>query len=170
MRRMVVVLGVWLAGGIPAWADWDPKDIKFYGKCNVVTGVIRLTGEENHIVSCSDGTSTDMTYLAILFQQGSLDIIVSQGTIFHLDDSIPLTIQIDQGPVIRRAASWLSQEMRAELRDEDLAVSLLNDLARGKRAVIKVGDEEGTIRLSRSAAAIEDFRQRVSRTAPVEWW
>ena len=64
------------------------------------------------------------------------------------------------GDLIRRSAQWGANSTHAYIHDSSLAMSLLNDLARGQRVVIRVGDESGTIALNGSHQAIQDVKRR----------
>ena len=79
---------------------------------------------------------------------------------------VPVTIQIYTGKVIWREVIPRSDvEMwgdTALIRDDDLALHLLDELARGQRLTFKVGSKSGSTPLN-GAAAIEDFRRRIVR-------
>ncbi len=77
---------------------------------------------------------------------------------------VPATIQIYTGKVIWREVIPRSDvEMwgdTALIRDDDLALRLLDELPRGQRLTFKVGGKSGSIPLNGSKVAIADFRQR----------
>jgi len=80
---------------------------------------------------------------------------------------VPVTIQIYTGKVIWREVIPRSDvEMwgdTALIRDDDLALRLLDELTRGQRLTFKVGSKSGSTPLNGAAAAIEDFRHRIVR-------
>ena len=113
---------------------------------------------------CRESTFADESLIGILTKSGRLYIVIGKGLQFHLDDAVPVMIRIDKGGIIRRTARWNSQApTQAYIDDDTLARQLPYDLARGQRAIIRVGDEGGNIRLNGSHQAIQDFRRRAGQ-------
>lgn len=141
----------------------DVKNVKKYGNCMTETYVDLFTDREDHIVVCSESTLTDMTAIGVYqTEKGSLRLILSKGVQFRssfLAPEIPVVIRIDKGKVIRRSA--LEHNRRyVYVSDDALVHQMLHDLARGQRAIIRVDDESGNVKLDGAAKAIRDFRQR----------
>ena len=162
LGALVVVVGLSLA---QAQADtsesYEMMNHKHYGTCRTWTQMDMLTDQESHHFECKEETFTDVTEIGLSsWSQGRLEVRVGKGVMFHLDADIPVAIRIDKGEVIRRAGGWFPENSIALISDYTLALSLLNDLAKGQRVVIQVGTERGNITLRGSAAAIKDFRRR----------
>ena len=169
-KALMLVLGVWLSGGtLPmakadTSASYEMEDHKRYGHCRVWTQMDMLTDEESHHLECKEETFTDETKIGISYWgQRGREVRVGKGVMFHFGDQIPVAIRIDKGAVIRRDGRWYSEGMEAIIPGGGLTAPLMDELAKGQRAVIQVGEERGNIRLQGSAAAIEDFRERVKR-------
>ena len=159
---LLVTLSAW-----PVWADtsdsYEMEQHKRYGNCRVWTQKDMLTDETSHHLECKEETFTDETRINIIrWRQDNpgLEIRLSKGVMLHFDKYIPVAIRIDKGTVIRKSGWWSSDHMFALIDDTVLARSLMDDMAKGQRAVIMVGSERGNIRLRGSAAAIADFRGR----------
>ncbi|MCY4386809.1 MAG: hypothetical protein OXC18_06855 [Desulfurellaceae bacterium] len=141
----------------------ETKDMKTYGNCITFTERDLFTDEEYYTVTCGEETLTDATAIGIRSQRDGLYVILSKGLQFHLEDQVPVIIRVDKGPVIRRSADWDRQNpRRAFIQDDHLARRLLDNLANGQRAILKVGDEGGNIQLDGSQRAVADFRHRAS--------
>ena len=135
--------------------------MKTYGNCHTVTMVDLFTDREDHGFLCRESSLFDETQIGIMSQRGRLYVIIGKGVQFTLEDQVPVMIRVDKGETIRRSAYWDSKNpSRAFIQDDTLARRLFHDLARGQRAIIRVGDEGGTVRLNGSRRAIQDFRQR----------
>ena len=123
-----------------------------------------LTDEESHHLNCKEETITDVTEVGISrwgLPEGRLELRVGKGSMLYLNDRIRVAIRIDKGEVVRGEWEWFGDNMVAILRNRDLIMSLMEELARGKRVVIQVGEERGNVILRGSAAAIKDFRTRI---------
>ena len=140
----------------------EAKDVKTYGNCHVVTRVDLFTDAEGYIFGCFETTFTDQTSIGIVrHQDGSLHITLTKGLMFQLDPTIPVAIRIDKGPLRELEAHWIAEGSKAALVDRpSLALTLLEELARGQRLVIKVGKETGNVRLNGSFKAVQDFKRR----------
>ena len=96
-----------------------------------------FTDEEVHVFLCLEETLTDKTQIAIGIGPRGLGVTLSKGLQFHMEKRIPVAIRIDKGPLIKRDAQWSSEDAEnASIFDEQLARSLLHDLARGQRVAI----------------------------------
>ena len=171
-KALTLGLGAWLSGGALSMAkadtsaSYEMEAHKRYGNCRVWTQMDMLTDEESHHLECGEETFTDKTEIGISDWgpgSGKMEVRLSKGAMFHLGDQIPVAIRIDKGTVTRRDGHWFSEGMTAIIRDRGLATSLMDELAKGQRVVIQVGQERGNIRLQGSAAAIKDFRERAKR-------
>ena len=145
---LVVVFALaWAAAGAAQADTSDSSDIKnhkMYGNCYVLTNVDMFTDDEWHTFGCQEETLTDHTEIVIGSGHRGLGVFLSKGAKFHFDETIPVAIRVDKGPLIRRSAMWISEGARfAFIHDEQLARSLLHDLARGQRVAIRVGNESG---------------------------
>lgn len=169
-KALMLTLGVWLLGGYYFTAKADTSDSyeienhKRYGNCRVWTQIDMLTDEESYHMECKEETLTDETKIGIVRWGPApepMQVRVGKGVMFHMDDYIRVAIRIDKGTIIRKNAKWFGKGMTAIIREQGLASSLMAELAQGQRVVIQVGEERGNIRLQGSAAAIEDFRERL---------
>lgn len=168
---LILALSIWLAGGTCALAQVDFEGSGFtlenftsYGNCAAATHVDMLTDEEHPVLSCEmQEANFPIVALAIFAdQRGPLGIRLQVGEQFHADDHIAVALRIDKRPTVSRMALWRSPNHNvAELQDPDLARSLLDELATGRRLVLRVGLAQGHIELHGSAAAITDFRSRI---------
>ena len=169
MKTLFVLVAVVTLAGSLAWADTsssvDAKNTKKYGNCGVLTGVDMFTDEEVHVFGCLEETLTDKTEIIIFSDAKGLNVALSKGLQFHIEERIPVAIRIDKGNLIKRDAHWNNSASSAFIFDEQLARQLLHDLARGQRAAIQVGDERGNVRLNGSGKAVADFRQRIGLPA-----
>ncbi len=160
-----ILLLVALCPVCPAQADtpssYKTMDVKQYGNCVVKTSVDMFTDEDLHEIFCHEEILTDETTIGVArYQTKGLLVSLSTGVQLYLeDDRVPVAIRIDEGPLIRRDASWVPPKV-AVIDDEQLAHSFLHDLAHGQHVAVQVGDEYGRIRLAGARRAIEDFRQR----------
>ena len=175
MKTLFVLVAVVTLAGSLAWADTssssDAKNTKHYGNCYVNTFVDMFDDTVRHILGCKEETLTDKTEVVIIASfhprakalGKSLNIGLSKGLQFHMEERIPVAIRVDKGNLIKRDADWSTGS--AFIFDEQLARQLLHDLARGQRVAIQVGDERGNVRLNGSGKAVADFRQRIGLPA-----
>jgi len=142
--------------------------VKKYGNCQTATIVDLFTDEESYKVECTAHPAW-FTVISIGLLQKEKRLYVFLDETWQSDsvDEVDVMIRIDKGEVIRRVALWNELGHRqATIEDYALALNLLNQLAQGKRAVIRIGDKGGgTIRLNGSRRAIQDFRQRAGLQA-----
>jgi len=167
MRALLFAIVLALAfAGSTALADTssssDSKDYKKYGNCHVITQVDLFTDKEWFIFGCVENSLTDMTGIGLVKHPGEpLIVTLNKGLMFHLDHTIPVAIRIDKGPLRELEAHWVAEGHKAVLIDRpSLALTLLEELAQGQRAIIKVGKESGNVRLNGSSKAIQDFKRR----------
>ena len=145
-------------------ASYDMVNHKLYGNCRAWTQQDMMTDAVSHHFECLEQTLTDLSSISIhSWSQTLLEVQVSKGVMFRRDGQIEVAIRIDKGPVIKRTGIWLGSHRAAILRDQYLARILMEDLAKGQRAVIQVGSERGNIKLEGSTAALQDFRLRMSQ-------
>lgn len=163
LMQLLALVALLVFLGQPVQADTsssnDVTDIKVYGNCYTATVVDLFTDRESYAVGCKEETFTDVTEIVIGTRSGSHFVSLSKGVQFHMG-KVPVLIRVDKGDLIRRSAQWGANSTHAHIHDSSLAMSLLNDLARGQRVVIRVGDESGTIALNGSHQAIQDFKRR----------
>ena len=170
---LVLVLGV----ALPVQANpfdrysssYEPKDHKSYGKCDTVTGVDPSTGHEGHQVTCGHTTWRTIAYIVIYFFDHSYNgqPFVRLRASTSLDPpplpmgEIRVVLRIDDGTLHIHSPQQDRQDAKSVyIYNSTLAMSLLNDLARGQYLDILVGNEAGTIPLGGAREAIADFRQR----------
>ena len=134
----------------------DTKDIKHYGNCHVSTQVDMLTDAVSHGLICYEDSLTDRTLIGIQHMnptpgdpwvKNKLFVTLSKGVQFHMDSHIRVAIRIDKDGLIRRTARW-DQAQYAFIQDTALALQLLEQLAKGQRVAIEVGQERGHVRLN----------------------
>ena len=141
-------------------------NVRQYGNCVTATAIDLFTDYEGYVVTCREETLTDLTEIAIITRPGGHSryrpyfVTLSKGIQFHMNRKVPVAIRVDKGQVIKRSAQWANKSSHAHIDETALAKSLLDDLARGQRVVIRVGDESGTLSLDGSAQAIQDFKRR----------
>ena len=187
MRTPLMLFAVLVFLCSPVHSATEPKDLKKYGNCGVGTFVDMFTDEKTYTVGCGD---TSGTRIDINSRKGQLIVFLTPGRpIYPVDSSLPVVdvdIRIDKGEVISLShADVVPGGSVAIIKDRDLALRLLRDLARGQRLTIAVGDDShkprigcfdddrynsrkgqlsvflsGSTRLDGTAAAIEDFRRR----------
>ena len=158
---LVVVLTVGGFARADTSSSAETTNAKSYGNCQVITKIDMFTDATRHVILCAEKTLTDQTAIVLSHQAGRFDTIgISKGLQFHVNARIPVAIRIDKGQLIQRNAHWSSPEF-AFIQEEQLAHSLLNDLAHGKRVAIQVGKERGHVLLDGSRKAVADFRQRI---------
>ena len=133
--------------------------------CHVYTGVDMLTDEEHYSFACERATDTfaGSMYIGVTVGQfngqSTLFVMLTIGLQAHMGDTIPIAIRVDKGPLIKREAQWAKHRW-AFVYEEQLARSLLHDLAHGQRVVIQIGKDRGSIPLNGARQATDDFRQR----------
>ncbi len=143
-------------------SSYDMVNHKSYGNCRTWTQKDMMTDDVSHHFECKEETFSDLSSVALSSWSGKrLEVRISKGIMFHLDDRISVALRIDTGPVIKRFAYWDKKNYAGIIEDHTLASGLMEDLAKGQRAVIQVGDERGNIKLRGSDAALKDFRRRV---------
>ena len=165
---VIGVLALTLAFVTSATADTsssaDIVNLKIYGNCKVWTEVSMLTDEVLHALECKEEKLTDVASVLIIASGGGvLGAALSKGVMFHLGDTIPVAFRIDKGELRRGQWYWGSNGMYAGTRDEEIAQALLAELPKGRRIAIQVGEESGNVMLDGSAAAVKDFRSRISQ-------
>lgn len=151
--------------------SYDYENRKLYGNCAVLTAVDMFTDKRMPYLVCIQETIGDQTWVGIGDDDGdgNLDVLVSKGVQLRFTHTVDIRLRIDKGPVIARTATWVGGQY-ARIPDPILAVSLLDDLAQGYRAVVQVGNERGNIILKGSAAAVQDLRQRLESSGGFDVW
>lgn len=140
----------------------EMQNVKAYGNCTVSDSVDMFTDKISHLLLCKESTITDKTEVGFYSDASKgLIAVLSKGVQIIIEDKVDIAIRVDKGKL--RKGSWYQSGGQAISRDAALANSLLAEIARGKRVVIKVGDEGGNILLDGSAAAVADFKKRVSK-------
>jgi len=167
---LILALGLCLAGG--TWASAQEsfeirgttlKNLKLYGNCVVATKVDMLTDEEITVLSCGeDPSSVEVIPNSpmLMIDPTGVGIVVEGQSSSH-NRRIPVALRIDKRPPVSRTAYWLGANSTAVIPDPDLARSLLDELATGRRIIIRVGTIQNHFDLHGSAAAIADFRSRL---------
>ncbi len=121
-----------------------------------------MTDDVSHHFECKEETFSDLSSVALSsWSEKRLEVRISKGIMFHLDNRISVALRVDTGQVIKRFAYWDKEGYAGIIEDHALARRLMEDLAKGQRAVIQVGAERGNIKLRGSNAALKDFRHRV---------
>ena len=145
--------------------DWMNE--QQYGNCYVFTVIDALTDKEGHTLACSAselGSLTDLLNpvgIGLVWADGQSGVAFTAGLTFHLESHIDVAWRIDKGEV--RRGNWLSSDAGgAKTRARDVFDTLLAELPAEKRIVIQVGNEQAIISLNGSAAAVRDFRSRIS--------
>ena len=72
-----------------------------------------------------------------------------------------IAYRVDKEKLIE--GEWPFADYKASRADNDLATALLDDLAKGKRIAVQVGDERGNVILDGAAEAVGDFKSRVQQ-------
>ena len=175
MKCFALLLSLVVFLARPAQADTssshDTKDLKNYGNCHVSTNVDMLTDEVRHGLICYEDSLVDRTLIGVQDvrpKSAQLIVTLSKGTQFRMGTMIPVAIRIDKESLIRREARWDGTQY-AFIQDTALALTLLEQLAKGQRVAIQVGKERGHVRLNGSAKAIQDFKRRadlIYQTSP----
>ena len=163
MKYLTLLLSLVVFLARPALADTsssnEVKNMKVYENCATATMLDLFTDKEEYMVHCGEETFTDTTQITVFTRNGRLYIGLTKGVQFYLERTIPVAIRVDKGDLIRRpSAQW--NNPNAYILNHTLALRLLDDLARGQRVVIKVGQETGNIRLNGSFQAVQDFKRR----------
>lgn len=167
MKCLTLLLSLVVFLARPALADTssssDTKDEKTYGNCHVQTKVDMLTDEVSHHLLCMEDSLTDRTLISVgemrLRNADRFIVTLSKGFQPTFSNHISVAIRIDKESLIRREARWDGTQY-AFIDDASLALTLLEQLAKGQRVAIQVGKERGHIRLNGSAKAIRDFKRR----------
>ena len=138
---------------------------KIYGNCQVSDRIDMLTDDKTIWLACGESTITDITAIFFVYHisKNSLSLGVSKRVQFHIDDTIPVAIRIDKGKVLKGNWIWQNSKMAWSL-DESIIKPLLSGFARGKRMILKVGDERGDIVLTGSTEAVADFKTRIKKS------
>ena len=140
----------------------EMKNVKAYGNCTVSDSVDMFTDKVSHLLLCKESTIMDKTEVGFYSDVSKgLIVVLSKGVQMIIEDKVDIAIRVDKGKL--RKGSWYQSGGQAINSDAALANSLLAEVARGKRVVIKVGDEGGNVLLDGSAAAVADFKKRVSK-------
>ena len=174
MSHIILIIAAVFAqafAGSTALADTsktsERQRVKTYGKCTTATIVDLFTDKESYKVECTanPGWFSSIS-IGLLHKENRLYVVLDETFIMSDFDEVDVMIRIDKGEVIRRTALWNEFDRgEATIEDYTLALNLLNQLAHGKRAVIRIGDHDGgSIRLNGSHRAIRDFRQRAGLT------
>ena len=169
---LILALGIWLAG--EAWASaqesieipgYTLENRQTYGNCEAATRVDQLTDEEAPVLRCRQIFAHSLrTSIGILAdQEGPLEVRLDTGEQSHPHDDITVAIRIDKRPLLSITAKWRKTLFYhiAMITDRDFARFLLEELATGRRVVLRVGMAQRHINLHGAAAAIADFRSRI---------
>lgn len=154
-----------LAGSL-AQAATETKDAQHYGNCDVGTVVDLFTDEETYSLLCMEdplvpGVSEPMILISAGSKPEDFYLLLSTGLQVHMEPRIPVALRIDKGPLLERDADWIPENGKnAYIFDQPLVRSLLQDLARGQRVVIRVGPQSAAIALHGSRQAVHDFKRR----------
>ena len=168
MHTLLVAVLVVLAAQAQADTS-NPSEttrVKTYGNCKTSTHIDLFTDEESYEVLCSEYAGWfDVNSIGLFQKAGRLYVLLDQ-TFLSSDDELDVMIRIDKGEIIQRTAltEKLGNDRQATIQDYPLALSLIDQLSHGKRAVVKIGDKGGSIRLNGSRRAIQDFRERAGLT------
>ena len=163
-------LSLMVATSAPAQL-FETQAVREYEHCLVLTEVAPSKPAETQVLACGDFTSAHQPIISIFRDHdGKLALAVGFGS--GLVDSSgalkPVTIRVDEGPLIERAAPWDQSLNSATIEDPDLARTLLPALARGHRVAISIGSKRGLIPLKGSARAVLDFRHRANLEIPAQ--
>ena len=155
----------------------DRKDLEWHGNCIVGTSIDDFTDNTRHWMACSNSLSKVDRYTASIFEiilkrsamivftqenDTTLVMLKTAGYTFHRGSSIPIVWRVDKGTVKRSEWKW----------EGDMAVNpysgvlkmMLNELRSGNRVVFRVGDKKGNILLEGVTAAVDNFRERISKS------
>ena len=143
--------------------SYDIVQNEVYGNCRVWTAVDMFTDEALQHLECSQESSRDITSVGVTRQQGELHIILSKGVMLShaFSETALIAYRVDKEKLIK--GEWPFADYKASRADNDLATALLDDLAKGKRIAVQVGDERGNVILDGAAEAVGDFKSRVQQ-------
>ena len=135
-------------------------NIKDYEECLVFDGIDLSTDELTHYLSCGGLNINDTTQVLFIFNDYGERMVLDKGEQFISGNQMDVTIQVDQGKVRKR--TWIHYNGLPYSYDKTLISTLLNEIAKGKHMMIKVGKKTGNIPLDGSADAVDDYKARVA--------
>lgn len=157
----IVLVIVALAGSAAVQAG-EIVNENTYGNCRVLTDIDALTDKVTHKLACGTGAIA----ITLVWSDKAASVHFTAKAIFHPEPLVDVAWWIDprRFPMVRMKNAFCSSDMNvAEIPDRRIFDDFLDKLPAGTAIHIEVGIKFAIISLDGSAAAVQDFRARISR-------